>query len=106
MAAKTCKGDPVKVVIISTRYVQTDPKNFKSVVQSLTGKNSSVQDQVVSPNPERSKTTTKSFNGYNGGYNNDKEMAAVSETGCFEEQLDNLLLEMPPAEELRSLLDE
>ncbi|PIN15884.1 hypothetical protein CDL12_11470 [Handroanthus impetiginosus] len=33
-------SDPVKVVIINTQYVETDPLSFKSVVQSLTGKES------------------------------------------------------------------
>ncbi|KAK1399228.1 VQ motif-containing protein 10-like [Heracleum sosnowskyi] len=31
---------PVRVVIISTQYIETDPANFKSVVQRLTGKHS------------------------------------------------------------------
>ncbi|KAI8524369.1 hypothetical protein RHMOL_Rhmol13G0145300 [Rhododendron molle] len=33
---------PVKVVHIDTQYVETDPLSFKSVVQSLTGMNSTV----------------------------------------------------------------
>lgn len=33
---------PVKVVYIDTQYVETDPLSFKSVVQSLTGMNSTV----------------------------------------------------------------
>ncbi|XP_059667418.1 VQ motif-containing protein 10-like [Cornus florida] len=32
--------EPVKVVFINTQYVETDAMSFKSVVQSLTGKNS------------------------------------------------------------------
>ncbi|KAM7257681.1 hypothetical protein ACFE04_013422 [Oxalis oulophora] len=38
------RGDQetVKVVQMDTRYVQTDPKNFKSVVQELTGKSSCI----------------------------------------------------------------
>lgn len=32
----------VKVVLIDTQYIQTDPSSFKSVVQSLTGKDSCV----------------------------------------------------------------
>ncbi|KAL4365929.1 hypothetical protein HN51_026325 [Arachis hypogaea] len=32
---------PVKVVIINTQYVETDATSFKSVVQKLTGKDSS-----------------------------------------------------------------
>lgn len=33
-------GKAVKVVHIETQYVETDPLSFKSVVQSLTGKDS------------------------------------------------------------------
>ncbi|XP_058749988.1 uncharacterized protein LOC131623005 [Vicia villosa] len=32
---------PVKIVIITTQYVETDAMSFKSVVQKLTGKHSS-----------------------------------------------------------------
>ncbi|XP_054795857.1 VQ motif-containing protein 1-like, partial [Prosopis cineraria] len=35
------KREGVKIVQIETRYVQTDAMNFRDVVQSLTGKNSS-----------------------------------------------------------------
>ncbi|XP_027338183.1 VQ motif-containing protein 10-like [Abrus precatorius] len=34
-------GEPLKIVQIETRYVQTDAVNFRDVVQRLTGKNSS-----------------------------------------------------------------
>ncbi|CAL5185372.1 unnamed protein product [Lathyrus oleraceus] len=37
---------PVKIVIITTQYVETDAMSFKSVVQKLTGKYSS-DDRVV-----------------------------------------------------------
>ncbi|KAL9659499.1 hypothetical protein QQ045_024305 [Rhodiola kirilowii] len=35
------QGDQLKVVFIQTQYINTDPMSFKSVVQSLTGKDSS-----------------------------------------------------------------
>ncbi|KAI4323129.1 hypothetical protein L6164_022759 [Bauhinia variegata] len=35
-----CYSKDVKIVIISTQYVETDAKSFKSVVQKLTGKDS------------------------------------------------------------------
>ncbi|KAI5444102.1 hypothetical protein KIW84_012643 [Lathyrus oleraceus] len=43
MASGGCSTSkkPVKIVIITTRYVETDVNNFKSVVQKLTGKHSS-----------------------------------------------------------------
>lgn len=34
------KGKSVKVVLIETQYVETDAMSFKSVVQTLTGKDS------------------------------------------------------------------
>lgn len=36
------KQEAVKVVLMDTQYVETDPVSFKSVVQKLTGKDSSV----------------------------------------------------------------
>ncbi|KAK4344596.1 hypothetical protein RND71_034772 [Anisodus tanguticus] len=33
--------EAVKIVIINTEYIETDAKSFKSVVQKLTGRNSS-----------------------------------------------------------------
>ena len=39
-----CNREPVKVVIINTHYVETDAMSFKSVVQKLTGKDSTVAE--------------------------------------------------------------
>ncbi|KAL1219122.1 VQ motif-containing protein 10 [Cardamine amara subsp. amara] len=36
------KSEPMKVVFISTQYVETDARSFKNVVQELTGKNAIV----------------------------------------------------------------
>ncbi|KZV29743.1 hypothetical protein F511_05837 [Dorcoceras hygrometricum] len=44
-------GAGVKVVIINTQYVETDAMSFKSVVQSLTGKDSVVSASAVNPPP-------------------------------------------------------
>ncbi|KAL5080827.1 hypothetical protein RYX36_009248 [Vicia faba] len=43
MASGGCrnKKKPVKIVIVTTEYVETDAMSFKSVVQKLTGKCSS-----------------------------------------------------------------
>ncbi|XVF25464.1 hypothetical protein REPUB_Repub13aG0214500 [Reevesia pubescens] len=38
MAAIATSQEDVKVVLIDTQYVETDPLSFKSVVQRLTGK--------------------------------------------------------------------
>ncbi|KAJ4703868.1 VQ motif-containing protein [Melia azedarach] len=39
---KRAAAAAVKVVLMDTQYVEADPMNFKSVVQKLTGKDSSV----------------------------------------------------------------
>ena len=41
MGSGNNKREGVKIVQIETRYVETDAMNFRDVVQSLTGKNSS-----------------------------------------------------------------
>ncbi|MED6148575.1 hypothetical protein PIB30_054381 [Stylosanthes scabra] len=43
------KKRPVKVVIINTQYVETDATSFKSVVQKLTGKDSSAEGDDGKP---------------------------------------------------------
>ncbi|KAG6508743.1 uncharacterized protein LOC121983314 [Zingiber officinale] len=42
---------PPKVVVIETRHVRTDAKHFKAVVQSLTGKDSTLE-AVVPEKPD------------------------------------------------------
>ncbi|GMY33571.1 VQ motif-containing protein 1-like [Fagus crenata] len=42
MACASSTHEAVKVVVINTHYVETDPTSFKSAVQSLTGKDSCV----------------------------------------------------------------
>nr|XP_011462051.1 PREDICTED: uncharacterized protein LOC105350805 [Fragaria vesca subsp. vesca] len=41
----------VKVVIINTKYVETDAMSFKDVVQKMTGKDSRVAYEVQEPPP-------------------------------------------------------
>lgn len=38
MASQVTTREPVKVTLIDTYYIEADPTNFKSIVQSLTGK--------------------------------------------------------------------
>ncbi|MBA0575983.1 hypothetical protein Golob_024683 [Gossypium lobatum] len=42
-------GQPMKVVIINTKYVETDVRSFKSIVQELTGKGSLTIDNSSKP---------------------------------------------------------
>ncbi|KAG4960258.1 hypothetical protein AAZX31_13G200700 [Glycine max] len=48
-----------KIVQIETRYVQTDAANFRDVVQSLTGKNSSTD--WIGQNAESSYSSKRGF---------------------------------------------
>ncbi|KAL1562855.1 hypothetical protein AAHA92_05385 [Salvia divinorum] len=41
----------VKVVIINTQFVETDARSFKAVVQSLTGKDSTIPAAQPPPPP-------------------------------------------------------
>ncbi|CAK8532733.1 unnamed protein product [Lathyrus sativus] len=57
MASGGCsnKKKPVKIVIVTTEYVETDAMNFKSVVQKLTGKYSYDESVVVDEATEAQK---------------------------------------------------
>nr|GMD84197.1 VQ motif-containing protein 1-like [Ipomoea batatas] len=44
-----CYRECVKVVVINTQYIETDARSFKSVVQSLTGKDSPAESTVAPP---------------------------------------------------------
>ncbi|CAN1227303.1 VQ motif-containing protein 1 [Linum grandiflorum] len=91
----------VKVVLIDTRYVVTEPENFKSVVQRLTGK-----DSCVSWIEERS------FIG-GGGQKRKRQSPSPSSVGGSGEwrmskgmsfkDLDRMMLEIPTGDELHQL---
>ncbi|MBA0663565.1 hypothetical protein Goklo_003674, partial [Gossypium klotzschianum] len=110
----------VKIVIINTQYVETDPLSFKSVVQRLTGKES-----CVSWIEESSFPCSKTQTNYNvaagkvsaegsygtatvgGGYGCDGGGGChvpVFTTGLSFKDLDRLILEAPPLDELSWLL--
>lgn len=77
-------GRPLKVVIINTQYVETDARSFKSVVQRLTGKDSTAAD-------------IKKEHHYSGG------MAASNpplSRGLSFKDFDKLFKELPPVDEL------
>ncbi|XP_025608127.1 VQ motif-containing protein 1-like [Arachis hypogaea] len=75
---------PVKVVIINTQYVETDATSFKSVVQKLTGKDSS--DDYGKPR-----------NNNNNGFVNQFLIRDMS----FKE-FDRLFSQMPPINDILS----
>lgn len=76
---------PVKVVIINTQFVETDARSFKSVVQNLTGKDSTIP--AVEP-PQRFQS--------GGG------AAPVFSRGTSFKDFERMLKELPSLDELNS----
>ncbi|CAI9787694.1 unnamed protein product [Fraxinus pennsylvanica] len=87
-------GQPVKVVIINTQYVETDATSFKSVVQRLTGKDAVVaaDSSSTAKKPPRSETSTIS--------------PPVFSRGMSFKDFDRMLKELPPLDELYRLYAE
>ncbi|KAE8712995.1 putative Pectin lyase-like superfamily protein [Hibiscus syriacus] len=94
-------GEPVKVVIINTKYVETDATSFKSVVQELTGK-----DSVVTSDPPRRRSRF-----YHEEMNKKEQAAGVGSASSRSgesvlvknlsfKKFERLLKEMPPADDL------
>ncbi|XP_019153889.1 PREDICTED: VQ motif-containing protein 1-like [Ipomoea nil] len=77
---------PLKVVIISTQYVETDARSFKSVVQRLTGKDSTA-------------AATKNEHHY-GGVVAAAESNPPLSRGLSFKDFDKLFKELPPVDEL------
>ncbi|EYU38199.1 hypothetical protein ABFS82_13G059300 [Erythranthe guttata] len=84
---KTREQLPVKVVIINTEYVETDAESFKSVVQRLTGKHSTLAAAAAEEKlkPPRS---------------------SVLERGVSFKDFDRMLKELPSLDELYILYAE
>ncbi|XWS10780.1 hypothetical protein CRYUN_Cryun38cG0027200 [Craigia yunnanensis] len=88
--------EPMKIVIINTKYVETDATSFKSVVQELTGKDSRVT---------RSRFYQEHINKKEEGI--PSGVGSTSRSGdsiliknlSFEE-FERLLKEMPPVDDL------
>ncbi|KAJ9691026.1 hypothetical protein PVL29_013274 [Vitis rotundifolia] len=88
-----CKNQkPVKVVIIGTQYIETNPLSFKSVVQSLTGKDSCVA--WIEESSYKSRKRRRTVDKPSGD-----APAELSNCRSFNDW-DGLMLELPPAEEL------
>ncbi|KAL3613725.1 hypothetical protein CASFOL_041799 [Castilleja foliolosa] len=82
------RRDPVKVVIINTQYVETDAVSFKSVVQSLTGKDSTAAEEAA----DQQKMLQS-------GYKNGPAL----DRGLSFKDFDRMLKELPPIDELYML---
>ncbi|XP_021288283.1 VQ motif-containing protein 10 [Herrania umbratica] len=95
--------EPMKVVIINTKYIETDATSFKSVVQELTGK-----DAIVMSNPSKPKSRF-----YKEQINKREEKEGIPAAGVGSsrggsilmknlsfKEFDRLLKEMPPVDDL------
>ncbi|XP_054814182.1 VQ motif-containing protein 1 [Prosopis cineraria] len=94
--------EPVKVVIISTQYVQTDAGNFKSVVQKLTGKDSHDHDDQVEEEPASSSASRKAINSSEAkaeSHHHEVSGSVFIRDVSFKE-FDRMLREMPPIHEI------
>ena len=95
--------EPVKVVIIATQFIEANPMSFKSVVQSLTGKDSCVSwvEESSYKSRKRSRSAEKSSG---GGDTADMAAAAAVKFSRYQSSFqdwDGLMLELPPPEEMR-----
>ncbi|CAB4277132.1 unnamed protein product [Prunus armeniaca] len=74
----------VKVVVINTKYVETDVMSFKDVVQKLTGKDSNVAYEMQEPNNVAKSQCFLRDQGINnyGGRTNVNVMESSNDTSC------------------------
>ncbi|XP_022777273.1 VQ motif-containing protein 10-like [Durio zibethinus] len=115
MAATGSSNEDVKVVLIDTQYVETDPVSFKSVVQRLTGKDCNIA-WIMESSFSCRKTETKvavkgaaegtcgsgamgvGYGGAGGGLG----VSMLTKGSSFKD-LDRMILEAPPVDELKWL---
>ncbi|XXG67683.1 hypothetical protein AAC387_Pa06g0967 [Persea americana] len=95
------RRDPVKVKIIMTQFVHTDARSFKSVVQGLTGRDSSSAATEIAPRPERLSMKTS------------KETKSLEEGLCGLafgnpqlNEMERMFLEIPAFDDLLSMCSE
>ncbi|CAK9321201.1 unnamed protein product [Citrullus colocynthis] len=94
--SKKAAGE-VRVVVIECHHIQTDVSNFKSVVQSLTGKKSSAVEGGGESCRKRQRVVAE--NNFNGG-RRFEESSKMIPTTSFKD-LDGLLsLHLPSMEDL------
>ncbi|KAF7846874.1 hypothetical protein BT93_D0738 [Corymbia citriodora subsp. variegata] len=100
MSGRGGNAKPVKVVIINTQYVETDAASFKSVVQKLTGKDSTV---AVSPKSVDNLFHSSFEGGRPRAMPERSQIEPVQRTNasvCRDESFNGLMKEMTPVDEL------
>ncbi|XP_031285697.1 VQ motif-containing protein 1-like [Pistacia vera] len=90
---------PVKIVLINTQYVETDETSFKSVVQSLTGKDSRVEAEPTGTTMRRKREEEMVMKGGVKRVEMRRNNSILMRDLSFKE-FDRLLEEMPPVDEL------
>ncbi|KAI4374663.1 hypothetical protein MLD38_012630 [Melastoma candidum] len=91
--------DGIKVVLINTQYVETDPISFKSVVQKLTGKDSEVPGY---PDPFYNRPASRTGGGKGTRVSGSgSKVGPTDATGILSpEEFERLVKEMPTIEDL------
>ncbi|XP_058103397.1 VQ motif-containing protein 10-like [Magnolia sinica] len=93
--------DIVKVRIIVTQYIETDVMSFKSVVQSLTGRDSNA------PQPLMAATTVSSDPSERKPSQDGEDGSWSTKQGNLQlEEFEKMLLESPSLDELLGLLSD
>ncbi|GMI93569.1 hypothetical protein like AT1G78410 [Hibiscus trionum] len=116
-ATAIISGDDIKVVLIDTQYVETDPHSFKSVVQRLTGKDccvswieensfasrktatNNVGGKVAAEELYKSADLHTDYCGAGGGGVGGVDHVSMLTKGLSFKDLDRLILEAPPLDE-------
>ncbi|MFS7984022.1 putative VQ motif-containing protein [Helianthus anomalus] len=97
--SRSRRGEPVKVVIINTEYVETDAMSFKSVVQRLTGKDA----PPPAPSPKNKLSYDASGAGAGVGVGRSDVTTPMLKKGMSFRDLDKLLLELPTMDDIYQL---
>lgn len=111
MMVSSGRREAVKIVQIETRYVHTDALNFRDVVQSLTGKNSSsawvgngsvtLTHSAVTVKPQEEEgITITTHHHHDYKYKQDASLSSMILKNMSSKDFDRLLSELPPMEDI------
>ncbi|XWS27448.1 hypothetical protein CRYUN_Cryun26dG0116200 [Craigia yunnanensis] len=96
--------EPMKVVIINTKYVETDATSFKSVVQELTGKDSRVMSDPPKPRSRFYQEQINKKEGIPSGVGSSTGDSILMKNLSFKE-FERLLKEMSPVDDFLRNMD-
>ncbi|XP_016502012.1 VQ motif-containing protein 1 [Nicotiana tabacum] len=100
---------PVKIIVINTQYIETDASSFKSVVQRLTGKNSTVELEATAAPPPPAAASYGGHTSWNYQNGETLLMAETESIACKPSPIlgfndfDKLFKELPPVDDLLRL---